>query len=67
MQTPVKPSKISIDAKDSHKFDYRRTLGPERYTGTLTDKVGSTNTNATGSCSNISCHFKPSKKWSNEK
>ena len=67
MQTPVVPSKITIDVKDRRKFDYLRQLGPERYTGTLTDKSGGSNTNATGSCSNTSCHFKPSKKWSNER
>lgn len=63
MQMPVKPSAITIDVSDRNKFDYRRGLGPERYSGKLTDNKD----NQTGSCSNVNCHFKKAKKWSNEK
>lgn len=66
MATPVRPnSNITIDVKDSRKFDYRRTLGQERYTGARL--TGDKATNRTGSCSNVNCHFKPSKRWSNSR
>ncbi|WP_170241921.1 CxxxxCH/CxxCH domain c-type cytochrome [Geobacter argillaceus] len=66
MVTPVRPnSAITIDVKDSRKFDYRRSLGQERYTGARL--TGDKATNRTGSCSNVSCHFKPSKRWSNSR
>ena len=60
---PVKPSKITVDADNRHKYDYRRQMGPERYTGKLTDD----HDNQTGACSNVKCHFKPARKWSTEK
>ena len=63
MQMPVKPSTITIDVGDRFKFDYTRSLGTERYTGKMTDN----HDNESGSCSNVSCHFKKAKKWSNEK
>lgn len=63
MQTPVKPSKITIDVKDRRKADSKRSLGQERYSGKMTDN----HDNATGSCSNVNCHFKPSKPWGIEK
>lgn len=64
--TPVRPNgSITIDVKDSRKFDYRRSLGQERYTGArLTNDL---KINRTGSCSNVNCHFKPSKRWSNSR
>jgi len=67
MQTPVRPSTITVDVKDDLKFDYLRSLGAERYTGTLTDKADGAHTNTTGSCSNTNCHFKPSKRWSSDR
>ncbi len=64
--TPVRPNgNITIDVKDSRKFDYRRSLGQERYTGAKL--TGNKATNMTGSCSNVNCHFKPSKRWSNSR
>lgn len=63
MQTPIRPSDITIDIENSYKFDSRRQLGSERYSGKLTDG----NDNQTGSCSNVKCHFKPAKKWSIER
>ncbi|SNB47392.1 CxxxxCH/CxxCH domain-containing protein [Geobacter sp. DSM 9736] len=60
---PVKPSKITVTVDRQYKYDYKRQLGAARYTGKLLDN----HDNETGTCSNIKCHFKPSKKWSNEK
>lgn len=63
MQIPLRPSRITIDVRDRSKFDYRRSLGQERYTGASLTNTG----NRSGSCSNINCHFKPSKRWSIDK
>ncbi len=67
MQTPVVPSRVTIDVKERRKFDYQRSLGAERYSGKMTDTSAGQNTNNTGSCSNTNCHYKPSKKWSIER
>lgn len=65
MQMPLKQhiNHVTIDVQDQNKFDYRRTLGQERYTGARLITPG----NRTGSCSNVNCHFKPSKRWSIDK
>lgn len=60
MQLPVTPSKITIDVNDKYKFNSTLPLGPQQYSGQLLDNGA----NATGSCSNVSCHFKASKRWS---
>jgi predicted CxxxxCH...CXXCH cytochrome family protein len=63
MALPVAPSKITIDVDDRYKFNPALPLGPAQYNGILKDGGA----NATGTCSNVSCHFKPSKKWSTER
>jgi predicted CxxxxCH...CXXCH cytochrome family protein len=63
MSLPVTPSKITIDVQDSRKFNHTLPLGSGQYSGVLQDG----GTNATGSCFNVSCHFKGSKKWSTTK
>lgn len=63
MVTPVAPSKVTVDVADRYKFNSGLPLGPAQYSGVLTDGGN----NATGSCSNVKCHFKPSKKWSTER
>ena len=60
MNLPVSPSKVTIDLADRYKFNPDLPLGSGQYNGILVDG----GTNATGSCSNTKCHFKPSKKWS---
>jgi predicted CxxxxCH...CXXCH cytochrome family protein len=60
MVLPVTPSKITIDLVDRLKFNADLPLGSGQYSGVLRDGGA----NATGSCSNVKCHFKPSKKWS---
>jgi len=62
MAVPVAPSKVTIDVQDKYKFNAGVPLGSAQYSGILKDGA-----NATGSCSNISCHFRPSKKWSTER
>ena len=63
MVLPVTPSKITIDPADRYKFNVLLPLGPNQYNGVLLDGGA----NATGSCFNVRCHFKSSKKWSTEK
>jgi predicted CxxxxCH...CXXCH cytochrome family protein len=63
MALPVSPSKVTIDVQDSRKFSYTLPLGSQQYSGKLLDGGA----NATGSCFNVSCHFKGSKKWSTSK
>lgn len=63
MVTPVTPSKVTIDPDDRYKFNNGVNLGPPQYTGILSDGGN----NATGSCFNVRCHFKPSAKWSSER
>ena len=60
MVLPVTPSKITIDPADRYKFNPDISLGATQYSGLLLDGGA----NATGSCYNMKCHFKPSKKWS---
>ncbi|BDV44294.1 cytochrome c [Geotalea uraniireducens] len=60
MVLPVTPSKVTIDVQDRYKFNSTLPLGPQQYSGKLLDGGA----NATGSCSNVSCHYKPSKRWS---
>ncbi|WP_298268835.1 CxxxxCH/CxxCH domain-containing protein [Geobacter sp.] len=60
MVLPATPSKITIDVNDRYKFNHTLPLGPQQYSGKLLDGGA----NATGSCFNVSCHFKASKKWS---
>ncbi|AJE02507.1 CxxxxCH/CxxCH domain c-type cytochrome [Geobacter pickeringii] len=60
MNLPVTPSKITIDVNDKYKFNHTLPLGPQQYSGKLLDGGA----NATGSCFNVNCHFKASKKWS---
>ncbi|ABQ27584.1 cytochrome c3 family protein [Geotalea uraniireducens] len=63
MVLPVTPSRITIDVADRYKFNPLLQLGPGWYSGILLDGGA----NATGSCTNVKCHFKPSKKWSTVK
>jgi predicted CxxxxCH...CXXCH cytochrome family protein len=63
MAMPVTPSKITVDIHDRLKFNHTLPLGPQQYDGKLLDGGA----NATGSCFNVNCHFKPSKKWSTTK
>jgi hypothetical protein len=60
MSLPVTPSKITIDVDDRFKFNASLPLGPGQYSGLLVDGGA----NATGTCSNVKCHFQPSPKWS---
>jgi predicted CxxxxCH...CXXCH cytochrome family protein len=60
MNLPVSPGKITIDPADRYKFNADLPLGSGQYNGILVD----TGAHATGSCFNVKCHFKPSKKWS---
>ena len=60
MIMPVTPSKITVDLTDRYKFNPDIPLNSSRYSGVLQDGGA----NATGSCFNVKCHFKPSKKWS---
>ena len=55
---PYTPSQtnINMDVDDHYKFNSSLPLGRAQYSGTL-------NNNTTGSCSNVSCHFKPTPKW----
>lgn len=59
MATPVTPSKVTIGVDDAYRFDATQ---PITYDGTLVDGA-----NATGSCSNVSCHFQKTPKWSTER
>ncbi|BBA71309.1 C-type multiheme cytochrome omcA [Geobacter sulfurreducens] len=63
MVLPVTPSKVTIDPSDRYKFNHALPLGGQQYSGKLLDG----GVNATGSCFNVRCHFKPSKKWSTTK
>ncbi|WP_284694454.1 CxxxxCH/CxxCH domain-containing protein [Geomonas sp. Red32] len=63
MVTPVSPSKITVDVSDRLRFNPGLHTGPQWYNGVLVDGGA----NATGSCLNVACHFKASKKWSTEK
>jgi len=63
MLLPIAPSKITIDLADRYKFNPLLPLGPNQYSGVLLDGGA----NATGSCFNVRCHFKASKKWSTVK
>jgi hypothetical protein len=63
MVLPVTPSKITVDVDNHYKFNASLPLGPTQYNGLLVDGGA----NITGSCSNVSCHIKPSKKWSTVK
>jgi len=49
--------------QDNRKFNHTLPLGPQQYSGVLQDGGA----NATGSCFNVNCHFKGSKKWSTTK
>ncbi|WP_298268833.1 CxxxxCH/CxxCH domain-containing protein [Geobacter sp.] len=60
MNLPVTPSKITVDVSDRYKFNHTLPLGSQQYSGKLLDGGA----NATGSCFNVSCHFKASRKWS---
>lgn len=60
MAMPLTPSKITVDVTDKYKFNHTLPLGPQQYNGKLLDGGA----NATGSCFNVNCHFKPSKRWS---
>ncbi|GFO53467.1 cytochrome c [Geomonas sp. Red276] len=60
MVLPVTPSKITIDPADRFRFNPGLPLGAGSYSGQLLDNGA----NTTGSCNNVSCHFKPSKRWS---
>ncbi|KAF0220458.1 MAG: cytochrome C family [Geobacteraceae bacterium] len=60
MVMPVTPSRVTVDVADRYKFNPALQLRPNRYTGILLDGGA----NVTGSCSNVKCHFRPSKKWS---
>jgi predicted CxxxxCH...CXXCH cytochrome family protein len=60
MALPVTPSKITVDVQDKLKFNHTLPLGAQQYSGKLLDGGA----NATGSCFNVSCHFKGSQKWS---
>jgi hypothetical protein len=57
---PVTPSKITIDVDDQFKFNASLPLGPGQYSGLLVDGGA----NATGTCSNVKCHFQATTKWS---
>jgi predicted CXXCH cytochrome family protein len=63
MIMPVNPSKVTINMDDRFKYNATLPLGPQQYTGVLADGGA----NATGSCFNVKCHFKSSKKWSTQK
>jgi predicted CXXCH cytochrome family protein len=63
MALPVTPSKITVDIQDSHKFNHSLPLRSQQYSGVLLDGGA----NATGSCFNVDCHFKGSRKWSTVK
>lgn len=63
MVMPVTPSKVSVDVSDRYKFNHTLPLGAPQYSGKLLDGGA----NATGSCFNVKCHFKPSRKWSTTK
>jgi predicted CxxxxCH...CXXCH cytochrome family protein len=63
MILPVTPSKITVDVDDAYRFNPALHTGPKWYSGVLVDNGA----NATGSCSNVKCHFKSSKKWSTAK
>ena len=52
-----KQQDVTMDVDDAYKFNSGFTLDRNRYTGPLD------NSNNTGSCSNVSCHFKPTPKW----
>ena len=60
MTMPVAPSKVTIDVDDKFKFNATLPLGPSQYSGILVDGGA----NATGSCSNVSCHYQKTPKWS---
>jgi predicted CxxxxCH...CXXCH cytochrome family protein len=60
MNLPVSPSKITIDLADRYKFNADLPLNSTQYSGILVDSAA----HKTGSCSNVKCHFKASKKWS---
>ena len=53
--TPVQ-SNVNVDADDHYKFNSGLPLDKAQYSGTLSN-------NTTGSCSNVSCHFKPTPIW----
>jgi hypothetical protein len=63
MSLPVSPGKITINLDDQLKFNASLPLGTGQYSGILVDGGA----NATGNCSNVICHFKPSKRWSSVK
>ncbi|GFE56445.1 CxxxxCH/CxxCH domain-containing protein [Geobacter sp. AOG1] len=52
---------ITIDVDDSYKFNAGTVLDRTKYSGPL-NSTSTTGTTA-GSCSNVSCHFKPTPVW----
>ena len=58
---PMKPGSVRVVVDPQYRFN--RDL-PITYSGTLVNPPAR---NITGSCSNVSCHFKPSPKWSSER
>jgi predicted CxxxxCH...CXXCH cytochrome family protein len=58
---PFKPSKVNVTVDPKYKFN---SAQPITYSGTMIDPPAR---NTTGTCSNVSCHFQPSPKWSTER
>jgi hypothetical protein len=58
--TPIQRD-ITIDVDDAYKFNAGTPLDRTQYSGPLNGT--STTGNTAGSCSNVSCHFKPTPLW----
>lgn len=57
--TAQKKSKVNVLVDPQYIFNSSKTLNEGRYVKSASD--------ATGTCSNVSCHFKPTNTWSTEK